>query len=418
MTVQTSQLSNGLRVVTDKISNVETAALGVWIKAGSRLESEKNNGVAHFLEHMAFKGTTTRSATDIAQAIENVGGYVNAGTSRETTSYYIRVLKNDVPLGMEILSDILLNSTFKNDELERERGVILQELGMTLDTPDDLIFDYYQDSSFKDQSLGRTILGTSKNINSIQFNDLRSFMNENYVNKQMVFAASGNIDHDQIVKLAEKLFKNSKNNSVKKIEKNSYIGGEKIKQKDLEQLHLILGFEGIPILNENYYALSVLTSILGGGMSSRLFQTIREKLGLVYSIYAFKACYTDTGTVGIYAGTGEEEVKKLIPVLTEEIKKICENISDTELNRSKTQLKAGLMMGLESTTNRCEHLANQMLFYGRPVTSLEISERIDSVSSNQLYDLAKKVFQSKLTLSAIGPSKNLLSKEKINNLLK
>ncbi len=419
MHIQISQLSNGLRIITDYISNVETVALGVWVKAGSRLETQENNGVAHFLEHMAFKGTTSRTAAELAQSIENVGGYMNASTSRETTAYYMRLLQHDIPLGMEILGDILLHSTFNETELERERGVISQELGMTLDTPDDLVFDYYQQTAFPDQPLGQTILGPAKNIKSFQRAHLCQFMDTYYVPEQMVFSASGRVDHHEIVKLAEKYFKDlSRSPVTHSPAKGHYKGGEKIEQKSLEQLHFLLGFQGIEITNENYYALSVLTAILGGGMSSRLFQHIRENLGLVYTIYAFKACYADTGTVGIYASTGAEEVKSLIPALIDEIKKICDYTTPEELKRSKAQLKAGLLMGLESTSNRCEYLANQLLFYGSPLLTQDIIHRIDAVHTEQLLHLAQQIFRSPLTLAALGPAHNLCSVQTIAEQLR
>lgn len=418
MTINITRLSNGLRVVTDNMPGIETISMGMWINSGSRMETVHNNGVAHFLEHMAFKGTTTRSSKDIAQCIEQVGGYVNASTSRELTAYYLRMMHGDHGIGLEILADILLNSTFVEHEMGCERKVILQELGMSLDSPEDLISDYFQQTAFPEQSLGRTILGCADNINALTADHLRQFMRENYFCENMVLAASGRVDHDTILQQAERLFAAlpAKQSSVQ-MEAGLYTGGEKIVHKNLEQLHCMLGFQGIPITDKNYYALSVLVAILGGGMSSRLFQNIREKLGLVYSIYSFKACYRDTGLVSIYAGTGATEVKKLIPAIVDEIKSICNPVFDDELARAKAQLKTGMMMGMESTANRCEYLAQQTLFYNQPIPVSEIAERIEQVTVSQLQDLAQQVFSSSLTVAGIGPIEHLHDAQSISEMI-
>jgi len=409
MTTQVSILANGLRVVTDTIPHVETAALGIWVNIGTRHEKAQINGIAHMLEHMAFKGTKTRKARDIAEQIEAVGGYLNAATSREMTAYYVRVLKEDVPLALDILSDILLNSVFDPEELERERAVILQEINQANDTPDDVIFDYFQETAFPNQTMGHPILGTAEIIKQIDRDTLLTFMQDHYVASRMVLAAAGNVDHKQIVSIAEKCFATLNADAPILLEQALYTGGDFRHQRDLEQVHMVIGFEGIPMDHKDYYTASVLAALFGGGMSSRLFQEIREKRGLVYSIYAFKSSYTDAGLFAVYAGTGPDQVEELIPVICDEINKATDFIEEEELNRAKAQLKAGLLMGLESTSNRCEQLAQHMLFHGRPISSLEITERIEAVNLGDLKRIAKTIFTSVPTLTSIGPIHSLES---------
>lgn len=407
MATQVSVLKNGLRVVTDSMPHVETAALGVWVNIGTRHEKAKINGIAHMLEHMAFKGTKTRKARDIAEQIEAVGGYLNAATSREMTAYYARVLKEDVPLALDILSDILLNSVFDPEELERERAVILQEINQANDTPDDIIFDYFQETAFPNQPMGQPILGTAEIIKQIDRDTLLNFMQDHYRAPRMVLAATGNVDHNQIVSIAEKCFASLNSDTPVSLEPALYKGGDFRHEHDLEQVHMIIGFEGVPIDHKDYYVASLLATLLGGGMSSRLFQEIREKRGLVYSIYAFKSSYTDAGLFAIYAGTGPDQVEEVIPVICDEINKMTDLIEENELQRAKAQLKAGLLMGLESTSNRCEQLAQHILFHGRPIPSTEISERIEAVNVTDLKRIAKTIFSSVPTLTSIGPIQSL-----------
>jgi predicted Zn-dependent peptidase len=417
MTIQVSTLANGLRIVTDTIPSIETAALGIWVNIGTRHEKAQINGIAHMLEHMAFKGTTTRKARDIAEQIEAVGGYLNAATSREMTTYYARILKDDVPLALDILSDILQNSVFEPEELEHERAVILQEINQAYDTPDDIIFDYFQETAFPNQTMGYPILGTAEIIKQIDRKTLLAFMQDYYVASRMVLAAAGNVNHDQIVSIADKCFANLKSHTSISHEPAFYAGGEGRYKRDLEQVHMILGFEGVCMDHRDYYAASVLATLFGGGMSSRLFQEVREKRGLVYSIYAFKSSYTDTGLFAIYAGTGAEQVKDVIPTICDEINKVTHFIEDRELIRAKAQLKASLLMGLESTSNRCEQLAQQMLFHGRPLTSAEITERIEVVNIEDLKRVAKTIFTSIPTLTSLGPIHLLETYEHFTNRL-
>ncbi|MFN7709495.1 MAG: M16 family metallopeptidase [Holosporales bacterium] len=407
MTLHLSTLSNGLRVITDPIEGVETAALGIWVGVGARHESAETNGLAHFLEHMAFRGTVHRTGREIAESIENVGGYLNAYTSKEATAYYARVLAKDVPLALEIIADILQYSVFAEEELNRERTVILQEIGQTQDTPDDVVFEDFQLTAFPNQALGRSILGPVENVRSFQSQDFKHYMKCHYGADQMVLVATGKVDHDSIHQQAESLFNALQPMVTLNPERGVYQGGNHRRSRDLEQVHLVLGYEGVAKGSPPFYAASLLATLLGGGMSSRLFQEVREKRGLVYSIQAFTQSYRDCGVFGVYAGTSEENIAELMPVVRDECRAIMHNCSDDELRRAQNQLKASLMMARESTSARCEQLAQQMLTYGRPLDPGEIMDRIDAVSCADIGAVAQHIFSSKPTLSAIGPSRAL-----------
>lgn len=407
MTTTISTLSNGLRVVTDRIETVESASLGIWVGVGARHEHEDVNGVAHMLEHMAFKGTKRRSARGIAEEIEQVGGSLNAYTSRENTAYFARVLKADVPLAIDILADILQNSTFDSEELSRERAVVIQEIGQSFDTPDDLVFDHFQEVAYPDQPLGRSILGSAERIGVMSRETIAGYMDGTYTAPGMVLAAAGKIDHDAIVAQAETLFRDLGQGHSPPAAAASYHGGERIEDRELEQIHLVLGFDGVSYGDPDYYAVSLLSYLLGGGMSSRLFQEIREKRGLVYSISSFTSSYADGGSFGVYAGTGEQEVAELIPVLCDEINKMTLAVSSEELARTKAQIKAGILMSLESTSARCERLAQHLFLYGRPLTSEEIVAKIDAVDEAAVVRAAKRVIATKPSFAALGPTAGL-----------
>src|SRR5271156_1213565 len=321
MTVGLATLPNGPRIVTDRIDTVATVSLGLWVDVGTRHEPAKVNGVAHFLEHMAFKGTKRRSALAIAEEIEAVGGHLNAYTSRESTAYYAKVLKEDLPLALDILADILMNSSFDPAEFERERTVILQEIGQANDTPDDIIFDHFQERAFPDQAMGRPTLGSPEIIRRLSRESVIAYLRDHYGAARMVLSASGNLDHDRFVDLADRLLSAmpaiGANGHAITAEPARYIGGEYRQGRDLEQLHLVLGFPSLALGDPDYYAASVLSTAFGGGMSSRLFQEVREKRGLVYTIHSFAHSFRDGGLFGIYAGTGEEEAGELMPGLCE-----------------------------------------------------------------------------------------------------
>jgi predicted Zn-dependent peptidase len=404
MSVEVSRLANGFTIATDAMDHVETAAVGVWVGIGARHETPELNGVSHMLEHMAFKGTKTRSAQDIVNEVESVGGHINAYTSRENTAYYLRVLADDVPMAVDILADILRNSTFERDELERERAVILQEIGQCADTPDEIIFDHFQAVAFPDQALGRPILGSADNVRALDRGALAGYMKDRYGASRMVLGASGKVDHETLTGLAADAFGAIEADGDTRLEAAGYHGGRHVEQRELEQLHLVLGFEGLAYEDPDYYTMGALSSLLGGGMSSRLFQEVREKRGLVYSIYTFTTVYTDGGLFGVYAGTGEDQVRELMPVVMDELSGIGESVTEEEILRVKAQLKAGLLMALENTRARAERLGQHLLIFGRPIPVEEIVGRIDAVDRDAIAGLAGRIFAGTPTLAALGPA--------------
>ncbi|MBU6507887.1 MAG: insulinase family protein [Alphaproteobacteria bacterium] len=403
MTIRVSRLANGMRVVTDAMDSVETVSLGVWVDVGTRHEPKEINGVAHVLEHMAFKGTTRRSALEIAAEIEAVGGHLNAYTSREHTAYYAKVMKPDVSLAVDILADILQHSTFEPAELERERAVILQEIGQAQDTPEDIIYDYLQEQAFPDQPMGRPVLGRAPIIRTIGRDAVAGYLSRNYAAPGMVLAAAGNCDHDAVVALAERTFAALPARSHAATEPARYVGGEYREDRDLEQVHVLLGFPGFAFADPDYHAASVVSAALGGGMSSRLFQEIREKRGLVYSIYSFSHSYSDGGLFGVYAGTGEREAAELLPVLCDEIRKLDRGLDLVELDRARAQLKAGLLMSLEATSARAEHHGNHVLVFDRPFDAADIIRRIDAVDAAAVARVAARLIAARPTFAALGP---------------
>jgi predicted Zn-dependent peptidase len=403
MSIGLAKLGNGLRIVTDRIDSVDTVSLGLWVEVGTRHEAPEVNGVAHFLEHMAFKGTERRSARAIAEEIEAVGGHLNAYTSRESTAYYAKVLKEDVPLALDILADILMHSSFEPAELERERAVILQEIGQANDTPDDIIFDHFQECAFPKQAMGRPVLGSPEIIRRLPREQVMAYLRDHYGATRMVLSASGNLDHDRIVDLADRLFSGMPAERPITAEPASYAGGDYRQQRDLEQLHLVLGFPGLCLDDPDYYAAMVVSTAFGGGMSSRLFQEVREKRGLVYAIHSFAHAYRDCGLFGIYAGTGEEEASELVPVLCEETMRLEEGFTPVELARAKAQIKAGLLMSLESTSARCEQMAQHMLIHGTPFDPADIVRKIEAVDDAAMKRVAARWRSAPPTVAALGP---------------
>jgi predicted Zn-dependent peptidase len=403
MTTQLATLSNGLRVVTDRIETVDTVSLGLWVDVGTRHEAPAVNGAAHFLEHMAFKGTERRSARAIAEEIEAVGGHLNAYTSRESTAYYAKVLKEDVPLALDILADILLNSSFDPAEFERERTVILQEIGQANDTPDDIIFDHFQERAFPDQAMGRPVLGSPEIIRALSRESVIAYLRDHYGATRMVLSASGNLDHDRVVALAESLLSAMPAERAITTEAARYIGGEYRQDRDLEQLHLVLGFPGLALGDPDYYAASVLSTAFGGGMSSRLFQEVREKRGLAYTIHSFAHSYRDGGLFGIYAGTGEDDAGELVPVLCDETMRLADGLTAVELARAKAQIKAGILISLESTGARCEQMAQFMLIHGTPFDPADMVRRIEAVDDLAIARVVAQWRSAPPTLAALGP---------------
>lgn len=416
-TTRITRLDNGLRVLSDPMDDALTVSAGIWVEAGSRFEQLPINGVSHFLEHMTFKGTARRSAQAIAQEIEDVGGQINAYTSRENTAYYAKTLKDDIELVVDVIADIVQNAVLDAEELERERSVILQEISQSQDTPEDIVFDYFQATAFPDQPMGWPVLGSSEGVRAMPRQSIRDYMARYYTPSRMILSAAGNVEHDRLVELADKAFRGApaggRAEDLPPPPKTLYTGGEFRQSRDLEQVQVILGFEGLAFDDPDYYAASVFSTLLGGGMSSRLFQEIREKQGLVYSIYAFLSAYDDGGLFAIHAGTGEAESEKLMPLICAEIQKARTRVFEEEIARAKAQLKAGILMGMESTGARSEQCARHVLIYGHVLDTAEIIEKIDAVDEKSVLRAAERLTGGTPTLTALGPVSKIESLEKI-----
>ena len=404
MSLNEHRLSNGFRIVTEHMPGLASASIGVWVSAGGRHETPQQNGIAHFLEHMAFKGTAKRTSLQIAEAIEDVGGYINAYTSREVTAYYVRVLENDVALGLDVIADILRNPVLDPNEIEVERGVILQEIGQALDTPDDVIFDWLQEQAYPGQPLGRTILGPSERVSNFDRSDLQGFIKDHYGPEQMILSAAGAVDHDEIVKLAEELFGDMPAKPLFQMDVASFKGGEVRQNKALEQAHFALGFESPGYRADDIYVAQIYASALGGGMSSRLFQEIRENRGLCYTIFAQAGAHADTGMMTIYAGTSAEQLPELANITIDEMKRAATDMSPAEVARARAQMKAGLLMGLESPSNRAERLARLIQIWDRIPSLKETIEKIDAVTTGDVRDLAQRMAaDAPAALALYGP---------------
>ncbi|MBA4492016.1 pitrilysin family protein [Paracoccus sp. S1E-3] len=385
------------------MAGLHSATLGIWVNAGGRDERAEQNGIAHFLEHMAFKGTARRSALQIAEEIEDVGGYINAYTSRDTTAYYARVLSADTALALDVIADIVLNPAFDQREIEVERGVILQEIGQSLDTPDDIIFDWLQEAAYPDQAMGRTILGPAERVSSFGRADLSGFVTEHYGAGQLILAAAGAVDHDAIVRQAEQVFGHLPASAGRPRDGARWQGAETRRLKDLEQAHFTLAFEGPGYLAPDYHAAQIWTTAMGGGMSSRLFQKIREERGLCYTIFAQSGFHDDTGMMTVYAGTAAEDIEELALLTVDELKRSVDSLSDAEIARAKAQLKAGTLMGLESSSGQAERIARSLAIWGRVPEPAETARRLDAVTRADLRNYAASLIARRPAMALYGP---------------
>lgn len=416
--VRITTTSNGLRVVTRNMPGLHSATAGVWVGAGGRDERAEQNGIAHFLEHMAFKGTSRRTALEIAEVIEDVGGHINAYTSRDVTAYYARVLKDDVALALDVVSDIVLDPIFDAREIEVERGVILQEIGQSLDTPDDVIFDWLQEAAYPDQAMGRSILGPAECVSRFDRGDLSGFVAEHYGPDQMILSAAGAVDHDAIVRQAEAAFGHLTPLGSAWREPAQWHGREVRRIKDLEQAHFALALEGPGYLAEGFYANQLWTTLLGGGMSSRLFQKIREERGLCYTIFAQSGFHDDTGMVTIYAGTSGDDIRDLAELTVDEIRRSVDSLTDAEIARAKAQMKAGMLMGLESPSGQAERMARSLAIWGRIPDATEVIERIEAVTRSDIRDHAGALLESATpALALYGPVERAPSREELSQRL-
>lgn len=419
MQTQQTILNNGLRIITSEHPQSETVSLGIWVNTGAAYEQAEINGISHFVEHMVFKGTKKRNSLQISEDIENVGGQNNAYTSREFTAFYAKMLKNDIELATDVIADFVMAPTFPEDEMIKEKEVVVQEIKEGIDTPDDAIYDYFQEQAFPNQPLGRSILGTAKKVRSFTPQKLHDYMHHNYAAENTVVVAVGNLNHDRFVQMVRSRMENYRPKTSFTIEPQIYKGGFFAQKRQIEQAHVLLGFKGIEYKNPLYYPVSVFSTLFGGGMSSRLFQEIREKRGLVYTVYCFINSHTQSGLFGIYAGTSGCELNKLLPVAVDEIKKVVqEKVTQKELDRAKVQLKASMLMSLENSSSTAEIIARQMLLHNRVIPIDEVIGRVDAVTLDDIQTAAQTLFSSTPTYTLLGDLADYPDYEKLQNYLK
>lgn len=403
-TYRFSRLDNGVRVVSVAMPQVATASVGIWVDVGARYEPVELNGVAHLMEHMAFKGTARRSAQRIAEEIENVGGQLNAYTSREHTAFYARVLAADVPLAVDLLADIVRHARIDEAELARERTVVLQEIGQVLDTPDDWVFDLWQDCAYPDQPLGRSILGPASTVERLGRGEVLDYLRTHYAPERLVVSAAGKVDHAALHELATEHLGDLQPRSAPMMPPAHYRGGHRLEAEEHEQLHLVLGVEGLTYADADFYAAQVLATALGGGMSSRLFQEVREKRGLAYNVFAFSSSYVDTGLFGMYAAAAPADAAELVRLLDTTSRALVDRPDPAEIDRARAQLKASLLMGLESSSAVCEDLARQHLIFGEYLPPEAIAGRIDAVDAAAVARVGRRLLgAARPSLCALGP---------------
>lgn len=404
---QKTTLSNGLRIITEEILSVKSATIGIWIGTGSRSEDPENIGVSHFIEHLLFKGTQSRSAKEIAEAVDAVGGQLNAFTAKEYTCYYIKVINQHIPLAMDILSDMVLHPKFDADDFEREREVILEEIHMNEDMPDEIVHDLYMERVWPDHPLGRNILGTEASINAVSIDMIRKYYDTYYQPSNMVVACAGNMKHEQLVDLAEKLLGQVTGTAAQQQPVEPRFHSSVLaKQRDTEQMHICIGVQGLPQYHEQAYSLNVLNTILGGGLSSRLFQSIREERGLAYAVYSYLSSYQDAGLFTIYAGTRPGNAINVLTLAQLQMKEISEQgITPTELARAKEYIVGNLLLGLENTSSRMMRLGKMELSLGRVIAIEEVISKVELVKIEDVHKLAQSLFRKDaICITALGPA--------------
>lgn len=403
-------LPSGLRVATEQLAGMESVTFCISFNVGARYELSEEHGIAHLLEHMAFKGTPTRTALEIAEEFDSIGGQVNAYTSNEQTVYYARVLREHLPLAVEILADILQHSTFDEDELIREKDVVIQEIGQNEDSPEDLVFDFLHQVAFKGSTLGRSILGTEESVRSFTSGQLHGFIRKHYHAPAMVITAAGNITHADTLALVQKYFTDFPDTNIPSHSAAGYYAGSKCLSRDLEQVQVMQGYESFAIHDADYYVLQLLSTILGGGMSSRLFQEVREKRGLAYSISSFLTTYQDVGMIGIHAATSEEKAHELLDVLNAETQKLILGVTEQELSRAKQQYRAGVLMRHESPTSMAEWMARHLQDYKEFRDAQNLIARVQAVTPADVQRVAKRIFDApRISLAALGPEAERLA---------
>lgn len=395
---------NGVRIVLENIPTVRSVAIGVWIGTGSRDETPENNGISHFLEHMFFKGTKTRTAREIAESFDSIGGQVNAFTSKEYTCYYAKVLDTHANFALDILADMFFNSTFVEEELKKEKNVVYEEIKMYEDTPDDIVHDLLSKAIYGNHPLGYPILGTEDTLATFTGETLKEYMHHTYTPENVVISIAGNIT-EAFISEVEKYFGSYEGGSKERIEEKPLFHTNNVaRKKETEQAHLCIGFEGLQVGHEEIYNLIVLNNVLGGSMSSRLFQDVREQKGLAYSVFSYHSAFQDTGIVTIYGGTGAKQLDVLFDTIQETLANLkADGITEKELNNCKEQLKGSLMLSLESTNSRMSRNGKNELLLKRHRTLDEIVQQIDEVTKSGVDKLANEVFTNEFSVSLISP---------------
>jgi predicted Zn-dependent peptidase len=410
-------LPNNLKVVSSHIPGLQSVVINILIKIGSRYEAENQSGICHFLEHMAFKGTKTRSYLAIAQAFDAIGGHFNAYTSKEYTVYYAKVLSKDLKIAFDLLADILTNSTFEQEQIDKELKVILQEIAEAEDNHEDLVDENLRKTAFSNQNLGKPILGNAQTLETFDGQSFHNYINEHYHGNNMIISAAGNINHQELLTLTTEYFGHLSSKELAPYQSASFIAGSKIVKRDLEQTNIMLGFPSVSYMQENQlYKAQILSLIFGGGFSSRLFQNIREKHALVYSVGSFNSPYSDIGLFCIYASSTPENIEKFIEQTAVEISDICSNISELELSRAKEQIAASMQMAEESANYRCEDLAKSFAIYNKYTPLSEVLEEINAVTTGDLVSISQQIFHSTPVLSVVGPGFDLEYEEVVKIL--
>jgi predicted Zn-dependent peptidase len=403
--IRRETFSNGLRLVTEAMPHVRSVSIGVWLTRGSRHEPSEHAGIAHFVEHMLFKGTTSRSAEDIAQQVDSIGGQLDAFTSKEYAGYYVKVLDEHLPLAVDILSDLVSNPVFAVEDIEREQKVVLEEIKMVEDTPDDLVHEMFAETYWNGHALGRPILGRPDSVSALNQSILQNYFKNTYVAGNFVVVAVGNLDHDQLVGLVQRKFAAARTSDTTAHDTTPIVAPDvQIRQKDLEQSHVCLGTIGLPQNHPDRYAAYALNTVLGGSMSSRLFQNVREKRGLAYAVFSSLSAYQDVGSLSIYAGCGNDAVAELVDIVVAEIRRLTHDaMPDNELRRAKDHLKGSLMLNLESTSSRMSHHARQEIYRDRPDTLDQMLAEIERVTVGDVQRLASDFFsRNSLGLTVLG----------------
>ncbi|NGQ94061.1 insulinase family protein [Brevibacillus sp. SYP-B805] len=395
---------NGLRIVTEKIPSVRSVALGIWVGTGSKYENDTINGISHFLEHMFFKGTTSRTAKEIAETFDEIGGNVNAFTSKEYTCYYARVLDQHAPMALNVLADMFFESVFDSDEIEKEKNVVIEEISMYEDTPDDLVHDLIARASFSAHPLGYSILGTEDVLRRLTRDDLLHYIEKRYLPENTVITVAGNFDDALLDAIKARFSAFARPGQAVDLQPPGFAAGTIVQQKATEQAHLCIALPGYHVGHDDIYSLILLNNILGGSMSSRLFQEIREERGLAYSVYSYHSAYKETGTFTIYTGTAPEHVGQVFDIVSHILADVCEKgITDKELNKGKEQLKGSLMLSLESTNSRMNRLGKNELLLGRHFSLDEIIAKIDKVTHASVQAVARELFRSSMALAMVSP---------------